>query len=55
MTVFLLLNVFRMLSHSSLGAGDCVWVYSSVSVCTGVLALFGWSRVVSECTKLASC
>ena len=46
---FLLLNMFRMLLHSSSGADDCMWVYCSVSVCTGVLVLFGWSRVVSEC------
>jgi len=26
-----------------------MWVYCSVSVCTGVLVRFGWSRVVSEC------
>ena len=46
---FLLLNMFRMLSHSSSGAGDCLQVHCSVSVCTGVLVRFGWSRVVSEC------
>ena len=46
---FLLLNMFRMLLHSSSGAGDCMWVYRSVSVCAGVLVRFGWSRVVSEC------
>ena len=40
--------MFRMLLHSSLGADDCMWVYCSVSVCTGVLVRFGWSRVVSE-------
>ena len=26
-----------------------MWVYCSVSVCTGVLVRFGWSRVVSGC------
>ena len=26
-----------------------MYVYCSVSVCTGVLVRFGWSRVVSEC------
>jgi len=46
---FLLLNMFRMLLHSSSGAGDCTWVYCSVSVCTGVMVRFGLSRVVSEC------
>ena len=45
---FLLLNMFRMLSHSSSGAGDCMWVFCCVWVCTGVLVRFGWSRVVSE-------
>ena len=45
----LLLNMFRMLLHSSSGADDCMWVYCSVSVCTGVLVRFGWSRAVSEC------
>jgi len=43
MKVFLLLNMFRMLLHSSSGAGDCMWVYCSVLVCTGVLVRFGWS------------
>jgi len=46
---FLLLNMFRMLLHSSSGADDCMWVYCSVSVRTGVLVRFGWSRVVPEC------
>jgi hypothetical protein len=43
---FLLLNLFRMLLHSSSGADDCMWVYCSVSVCAGVMVRFGWSRVV---------
>jgi hypothetical protein len=51
---FLLLNMFRMLLHSSSGADDCMWVYCSVSVCTGVLVRFGWSRVLSEC-RLEHC
>jgi hypothetical protein len=46
---FVLLNIFRVLLHSSSGAGDCMWVCCSVSVCTGVLVRFGWCRVVSEC------
>jgi hypothetical protein len=46
---FLFLNMFRVLLHSSSGAGDCMWVCCSVSVCTGVLVRLGWSRVVSEC------
>ena len=45
---FLLLNMFRMLLHSSSGADDCMWAYRSVWVCTGVLVRFSWSRVVSE-------
>ena len=45
---FVLLIMFRMLLHSSSGDDDCMWVYFSVSVCTGVLVRFGWSRVVSE-------
>ena len=52
---FLLLNMFRMLLQSSSGAGDCMWVYCSVSVCTGVLVRFGWSRVVSECRLVHYC
>jgi hypothetical protein len=33
---------------------ELVTVYCSVSVCTGVLVRFGWSRVVSEC-RLVHC
>ena len=51
---FLLLNMFRMFLHSSSGADESMWVYCSVSVCTGVLVRFGWSRVVSEC-RLEHC
>jgi hypothetical protein len=29
---FLLLNMFRILLHSSSGAGDCMWVYCSVLI-----------------------
>jgi len=29
---FLLLNMFRMLLHSSSGAGDCLWVYCIVMI-----------------------
>ena len=46
---FLLLNVFRVLLHSSSGAGNYMWVCCSVSVCTGVLVRFGWSGMLSEC------
>ena len=44
----LLLNMFRMLLHSSSAAGDCMWVYCSVLVCTGILVRFSCSKVVSE-------
>jgi hypothetical protein len=43
-----LLNMFRMLVHSSSGACDCVWVYCSGSMCVGVV-WFGWGDVVSLC------
>ena len=46
---FLLLNMFRMLVHSSAGACDCVWVYCSGSMCVGVTVWFGWVDVVSLC------
>ena len=35
---FLLLNMFRMLLHSSSGAGDCMWVYCSVMIDVYALA-----------------
>ena len=35
--------MFRMLLHSSSVADDCMWVYRSVSVCTGVLVRFSCS------------
>ena len=44
---FLLLNMFRMLLHSSSGAGDCMYVYCSVSVCTGA-GCAGWSTACSN-------
>jgi hypothetical protein len=46
---FFLLNMFRMLVHSSSGACDCVWVYCSGSMCVGVMVWFGWGGVVSLC------
>ena len=41
----ILLNIFRMLVHSSSGACDCVWVYCCGSTCTGVTVWFGWGDV----------
>jgi len=35
---FLLLNMFRMLLHSSSGAGDCLYVYCSIMIDAYVLA-----------------
>ena len=35
---FLLLNMFRMLLHSSSGADDCMWVYWSVMIDVYALA-----------------
>ena len=35
---FLLLNMFRLLLHSSSGAGDCMWVYCSVMIDVYALA-----------------
>jgi len=32
-----------------------MYVYCSVSVCTGVLMRFGWSRVVSEFSLVHKC
>ena len=49
---FVLLNMFRMLLHSSSGVGDYLCVSCSVSVCTDVLVRFGWSRVVSVGCRL---
>ena len=40
---FLLLNMFRMLLHSSSGADDC---YVGVLLCFGVYSV---RRVISEC------
>ena len=42
MKVNLLLNMFRMLLHSSSGAGDCMWVYCSVLVYWCGSAGVGW-------------
>ena len=35
---FLLLNMFRILLHSSSGAGDCMWVYCFVMIVVYALA-----------------
>ena len=47
--LYFLLNMFRMLVHSSSGACDCVWVYFSGSMCVGVTVWFGWGDVVTLC------
>ena len=52
--LYFVLNMFRMLVHSSSGAWDCVWVYCSGSMCVGVTVWFGWGGVVSLC-RLRHC
>ena len=47
--LYFLLNMFRMLVHSSSGACDCVWVYCSGLMCVGVAVWFSWGDVVSLC------
>ena len=49
---YLLLNMFRMLVHPSLGACDLFVdlfyvLYCSGSMCVGVTVWFGWGGVVS--------
>ena len=44
-----LLNMFRMLVHSSSGSCDCVWVYCSGSMWAGITVWFGWGGVLSLC------
>jgi len=46
---YLLLSMFRMLVHPSLGACDLLWIYFmccislfSGSMCVGVTVWFGW-------------
>jgi hypothetical protein len=46
---FLLLNMFRMLFHSSSGAGDCMWVYCSVS--SGIRVQVG-AHGTPTCTRI---
>ena len=51
---YLLLNMFRMLIHSSSGACDLFdallhGLYCSGSMCVGVTVWFGWGGVVSGC------
>jgi len=51
---YLMLNVFRMLIHSSSGACDLFvelfhGLYCSSSMCVGVTLSFGWGGVVSVC------
>jgi len=50
----LMLNMFRMLTHSSSGACDLFVelfhaLYCSGSMCVGVTLWFGWGGVVSVC------
>ena len=56
---YLLLNMFRMLIHSSSGACDLFVelfheLYCSDSMCVGVRLWFGWDGVVSVC-RLKHC
>jgi len=49
---YLMLNMFRMLIHPSLGACDLFvelfhGLYCSGSMCVGVILWFGWGGVVS--------
>jgi len=51
---YLLLNMFRMLIHPSLGACDLFvdlfhGLYCSGSMCVGVTLWYGWGGVVSVC------
>ena len=51
---YLMLNMFRMLIHSSSGTCDLFVVlfhgfYCSGSMCVGVTLWFGWGGVVSLC------
>ena len=56
---YLMLNMFRMLVHTSSGACDLFVelyheLYRSGSMCVGVTVWFGWGGVVSLCRlKLA--
>jgi hypothetical protein len=51
---YLMLDMFRMLVHSSSGACDLLVelfhrLYCSGSMCVGVTVRFGWGGVVSLC------
>ena len=51
---YLMLNIFRMLIHPSLGACDLFVelfheLHCSGSMCVGVTVWFGWGGVVSGC------
>jgi len=48
-TYFIFAQHVWMLVHSSSGVCDCVWVYSSGSMCVGVTVWFGWGDTVSLC------
>ena len=52
---YLLLNMFWMLIHPSLGACDLFdallhGLYCSGSMCVGVMLWYGWGGVVSVCS-----
>jgi len=51
---YLMLNMFRMLIHSSSGACDLFdelfqALYCSGTMCVGVTVWFGWGSVISGC------
>jgi len=51
---YLMINMFRLLIHSSSGAGDLFvelfhWLHCSGSMCVGVTLWFGCGGVVSVC------
>ena len=51
---YLMLNMFRILIHPSLGTCDLIielfhGLYCSGSMCVGVTLWFGWDGVVSGC------
>jgi len=55
---YLMLNMFRMLTHPSSGACDLFvelfhGLYCSGSMCVGVTLWFGWRGVVSGCIASA--
>ena len=56
---YLMVNMFRMLIHPSLGACDLFvelfhGLYCSGSMCVGVTLWCGWGGVVSGCTSASA-